>query len=222
MGWVCVDFVVYHSHTCLECDDVAQDFFCIARGTLFDNPSIRTLSPLSVEHSVHCLIDGMCPVWPHFFGFLLGVSVCSYSHCIFVSLSTSVRQCINSDFEILLPPLEEGGDFVRGWRLDADSKSAIVALAKREGNCDDCDGGGTTDRGFHVTFSATIVDLGNADTPPTVKLEGEATTSVSGDLSCPGGTARPPPFKPAAPEFGLDQCEQFLVPGLNHLCKRLP
>jgi hypothetical protein len=39
---------------CVE--GVVMDYFCIARGTLFDNPSIRTLEGAH-QHSVHCLVD---------------------------------------------------------------------------------------------------------------------------------------------------------------------
>jgi len=37
-----------------------MDTFCIERGTLFDNPSVRTLEEPN-KHSVHCLVDvGVC------------------------------------------------------------------------------------------------------------------------------------------------------------------
>lgn len=41
-----------------------MDFFCIDRGTLFDNPSVRTLENPGV-HSVHCLVDvNSCVISP--------------------------------------------------------------------------------------------------------------------------------------------------------------
>jgi hypothetical protein len=39
---------------CVE--GLVMDFFCIERGTLFDNPSVRTLED-PMRHSVHCLVD---------------------------------------------------------------------------------------------------------------------------------------------------------------------
>jgi hypothetical protein len=39
---------------CVE--GIVMDYYCIQRGTLFDNPSIRTLEGAE-QHSVHCLVD---------------------------------------------------------------------------------------------------------------------------------------------------------------------
>jgi hypothetical protein len=39
---------------CVE--GIVMDYYCIARGTLLDNPSIRTLEGAE-QHSVHCLVD---------------------------------------------------------------------------------------------------------------------------------------------------------------------
>ncbi len=39
-----------------------MDVYCIERGTLLDNPSVKTLSlDGPIKHSVHCLVDvGRC------------------------------------------------------------------------------------------------------------------------------------------------------------------
>lgn len=143
-----------------------MDFFCIARGNLFDNPNVPTLSAQGpLVHSVHCLID--------------------------------VPQCIVTPFEILLPAAaedESDDPFIRGWRLDDATKDAVVALAKQEGQCTDCDGNGTIDKGFHVSLTARVVDVGTADTPPTITLVSSLAVSNPGDLQCEGGSARPAPF----------------------------
>lgn len=110
-------------------------------------------------------------------------------HCLI-----DVQDCINSDYEILIPPLVAGENNVRGWRLDPETKAEVVALAKAQGICSDCDGGGTIQSGFHVSFTAEILDRGTADSPPTVKATSVVMTNSPSDLKCEGGTARPPPF----------------------------
>lgn len=128
-------------------------------------------------------------------------------HCLI-----DIPDCISSSFEILIPPLVAGDNNVRGWRLDEDTKDKVVALAKAEGSCSDCDGGGTIQKGLHVTFSAEILDRGTAETPPTIKATGAITTNSPGDLKCEGGTARPPPFVPED-DVETPKCEV-----LNGLC----
>jgi DOMON domain len=143
-----------------------QDYFCIARGTLFDNPNVTTLSlegpPI---HSVHCLID--------------------------------VPDCVASPFEILIPPLPDNPDmYQRGWRLDDESKELVVALAKSSGICGGC-ANATIKRGFYVSLTATLQDVGTADSPPTITATninvGNATTPTCGFIT------RPPPAPSAAP-----------------------
>lgn len=103
--------------------------------------------------------------------------------------------CVKSPFEILLPPLEDDADYVRGWRLDQDTQDTVVALARAEGICSTCDNNNAgIRRGFYVSFNGVILDNGDADRPPTVSLRGDLISSQDGDGDCPGGSARPPLF----------------------------
>lgn len=141
-----------------------MDFFCIGLGVLFDNRSIETLSAQGP----------------------LAHSV----HCLI-----DVSDCVASPFEILLPNLDdEGDDFIRAWRLDEDTKAEVVALAKAEGICTDCDGNGTIERGFHVRFTGRVVDVGTTDTPPTITGVTAVAATSPDELGCEGGSARPAPF----------------------------
>mmetsp|Transcript_6148 Transcript_6148/g.12320 ORF Transcript_6148/g.12320 Transcript_6148/m.12320 type:complete len:763 (+) Transcript_6148:238-2526(+) len=143
-----------------------MDSFCIERGTLVDNSSIRTLSPEgSTQHSVHCLVD--------------------------------VTRCVNSPYEILLPPLDgtdSGEDYVRGWRLDPATKETVLALARSVGGqgCTTCDGTKELDRGFHISITrATVFDEGDQDRPPLVSADpADIVISTPQILQCPQGSAR--------------------------------
>jgi len=159
-----------------------QDYFCLERGTLFDNPTVKTLSAEGpLVHTVHCLID--------------------------------VPQCVASPYEILLPATVDGMDadngdgFVRGWRLDDATKEQAIALAKAFGKCQDCtvstgDAGAddAISNGFHIGMRATITDMGDAGTPPTVSAVSfdnadmrvtDPTSTTGGWRFCPNGSDRP-------------------------------
>ena len=112
-----------------------------------------------------------------------------------------VARCVNSAFEILLPPLvtdDNDNDYVRGWRLDPAAQQAVIALAKQVGDCGDCHGTGNLQQGLHVSFQAEIIRPGDSDgTPPTVALRGgndSLMLSTPETLQCLGGSARPAPF----------------------------
>jgi hypothetical protein len=174
-----------------------QDYECIRLGTLIDNPSVATLSAQGpLVHSVHCLID--------------------------------VPQCIASPFEILLPSsntsssmMNDEAAFVRGWRLDDDTKARAVTVAKAWGICDDCNATtGTIERGLHVGITGEIVNLGDAaGVPPTIRAVDAWTEVKVSDpatwtsLVCPtseGGSDRPP-TPPPEPKVGDVFCVEGYV-----------
>jgi DOMON domain len=178
-------FLLTIVHSFCTCSSSIQDLFCINRGTLFDNPNVTTLSLEGPPvHSVHCLLD--------------------------------VPDCIASAFEILIPPLPTTPDlYQRGWRLNDASKMDVVALAQAVGICENCtdDTGmsGTVERGLYVSLTATLQDVGSADSPPIITASnivvGNATSVpqcayiTRPPLAPTGGapTAAPPDAAPTAP-----------------------
>jgi hypothetical protein len=192
-----------------------QDYECIRLGTLIDNPTVATLSAQGpLVHSVHCLID--------------------------------VPQCIASPYEILLPALNtttsdsdsmmSGNDtaadaFVRGWRLDDDTKARAVNVVKTFGLCQVCNstvasGATGIERGLHVGMTGEIVNLGDPSvgTPPTIRAVDESwsvlqvsdpnATSGTSSLVCPvddGGSDRPPTLSSEPPVVGDVFCVEGYV-----------
>lgn len=106
------------------------------------------------RHSVHCLVD--------------------------------VNSCVNdrSPFEVLVDPMESGQKYMRGWRLDDDSKREMIGLARGVGNrCSTCTGQGSLTHGFRAVMNATIVNL-NMDSkdPPLIKVNAmEASNDLGSD-----------------------------------------
>jgi DOMON domain len=99
--------------------------------------------------------------------------------------------CVGSPFDVLLPSTT-GDGFTQGWRLDDSAKAQVVALAKAQGICDACDGGGTIERGLYISLTAEIIDLGNSTQPPTISAVGAVSLGTAGNMtSCPGGSAYP-------------------------------
>jgi hypothetical protein len=155
-----------------------MDFFCIAQGFLFDNPSIVTLEG-PMEHSVHCLLD--------------------------------VPECINTPFEILLPPSAGGGGlYSRGYRLDDDTKAEVVALGKQEGVCGDCDSTGTIEKGFTVVVQGQVVQEAVSDVPPTIT--GTVTLSNPNSPVCALQAATPSMTPGTAPPTSAAPIAATLTP----------
>jgi hypothetical protein len=119
-------------------EGIAMDFFCIAMGFLFDNPSIATLEG-PTEHSVHCLIE---------------VTEC-------ISTPYEILLPPPSDGST-------SGLYTRGYRLDDTAKADVMALAKRVGSCGSCDGTGTIQRGLTVVVQGQVVQEAFSDVPPTI------------------------------------------------------
>jgi hypothetical protein len=162
-------------------EGIAMDFFCIAMGFLFDNPSIATLEG-PTEHSVHCLIE---------------VTEC-------ISTPYEILLPPPSDGST-------SGLYARGYRLDDTAKADVLALAKRVGSCGSCDGTGTIQRGLTVVVQGQVVQEAFSDVPPTISgtvalsdpdapvcaLQQGATPSASPGTATPG-TAPPTSAAPVA------------------------
>ena len=96
-------------------------------------------------------------------------------------------QCVESPFEVFLPPLPGEQSYARGYRIEpTDSKAQVVTLARTVGTaCSTCFGGGTIRRGLHLAaLNATVVDLGTEDVPPTIRADEWVVSSVD-NLLCP-------------------------------------
>jgi hypothetical protein len=135
-----------------------MDFFCIDRGTLLDNPAVRTLEEPQ-KHSVHCLVD-----------------VPSCFNSPFEVLLDPVNDENSATTNL----------YSRGWRLSEDAKTTVLALARDVGtSCSTCTGNGMLRKGFRAVMSATIVDLNEgAGIPATIDV-GEAFQSNDlGDDPC--------------------------------------
>mmetsp|Transcript_29109 Transcript_29109/g.55192 ORF Transcript_29109/g.55192 Transcript_29109/m.55192 type:complete len:396 (+) Transcript_29109:589-1776(+) len=126
-----------------------MDFFCIERGTLFDNPSVVSLAEPE-RHSVHCLVDvAPCLASPY--------------EVLFALPEASVTSDIKH---------------ARGWRLDDSSKDQIIALARGVGRiaasptCTTCteDSGGSLDNGFHAGMLATVVTPSDGTNPAVITI----------------------------------------------------
>lgn len=132
-----------------------MDYFCILRGTLFDNPTLSTLGPNGPkEHSVHCLID---------------VPVCVNSPFeILNEVNNSNVTNSNNDEEIR---------YGRAWRVS--KNDLIVEYARKVGVCDDgCQG--VQKKGLKATIIGEVLDLGNSETPSLIK----PIAVVDSDVGC--------------------------------------
>ena len=134
-----------------------MDYFCILRGTLFDNPSLSTLGPDGPkEHSVHCLID---------------VPVCINSPFeILNEVNNSTNNVISSNNN-------EEIRYGRAWRVS--DNDLIVEYARKVGVCDDgCQG--DQKKGLQATIIGKVLDLGNSETPSLIK----PIAIADGDVGC--------------------------------------
>jgi len=93
-------------------------------------------------------------------------------HCL-----VDVGPCLNSEFEILTPPISSQGStkYERSWRVTGldDSKTVLVDLARNIGSCGTCEGGynsGGQRSGFKAVMDATIVGFRSGETPPIISV----------------------------------------------------
>jgi hypothetical protein len=114
-------------------------------------------------------------------------------HCLI-----DVDECITSPFEILAAPGSNGTLHTRAYRLDANTKDKVVAVAKKAGVCGDCDGSGTIRSGLRVVVQGKVVKLAAGDIPPI--LSGNVTLAKPGSPVCRAGTpSRFPTRTPTRP-----------------------
>ena len=75
-------------------------------------------------------------------------------HCLI-----DLAVCLESGYEMLKDPDEQGGLYCRQFTLDEPGNDAAVALAREEGSraagCTTCDGTGTLERGSRATVWAS-------------------------------------------------------------------
>ena len=102
-------------------------------------------------------------------------------HCLL-----DVDMCINSGYEILLDPAENGALYRRGVRLDDTGNSLVLDIGRRHGasaSCSTCtEVIDNNVKGFRATVIGTISDLGTADVPPTLSV---IEFGAESDLVCP-------------------------------------
>jgi hypothetical protein len=125
-----------------------MDWFCIERGTLLDNPSIRALEGPE-EHTVHCLVD---------------VGIC-YNSWYEVLVTPLVLN-------------EERGtmEYQRGWRIyETDDyqtgKQQVIDLGRQTGtSCSTCTGEGDLRKGFRAAIRGRLVEFASGDTPALIDV----------------------------------------------------
>jgi len=134
-----------------------MDFFFINRGTLFDNPSVRTLKNSGV-HSIHGLVD--------------------VNSCVISPFEVLLDPAPATTGELNL--------YKRGWRLDESAKQLAIELAQDVGTCSTCVEPNIAEnshvREFRTAMNAVILDLNEDDPsmPPTIKvLEMRDTTAYN-------------------------------------------
>lgn len=91
-------------------------------------------------------------------------------HCLL-----DVGICTNSDFEVLIDPVEQGNLYTRGYRLTEQSKQSIIALGRNVGSCSTCDNGYDSSKlriGFRAVMKAIVLDLNenDDDAPPLIEV----------------------------------------------------
>ncbi|VEU34040.1 unnamed protein product [Pseudo-nitzschia multistriata] len=125
-----------------------MDFFCIDRGTLLDNPTVRTLEEPFL-HTIHCLVD--------------------VNSCVSSPFEVLLDPPENSQ--------ATGDVYNRGWRLDEPSKEQAIELARSVGTCTTCpltnDSENSHVKGFRAAMKATILDLNENDPtlPPIIQVD---------------------------------------------------
>lgn len=89
-------------------------------------------------------------------------------HCLI-----DVSVCVESDFEILMDPTDDGTMlYGRGWRLSEPAKAQAIQLAATLGVCSTCENNHSNgvSAGFRVAFTGIVQALRDADSPPTVGM----------------------------------------------------
>eukprot|EP00592_Proboscia_alata_P000453 CAMPEP_0194370940 /NCGR_PEP_ID=MMETSP0174-20130528/19281_1 /TAXON_ID=216777 /ORGANISM="Proboscia alata, Strain PI-D3" /LENGTH=373 /DNA_ID=CAMNT_0039148687 /DNA_START=186 /DNA_END=1307 /DNA_ORIENTATION=+ len=86
-------------------------------------------------------------------------------HCLL-----DVRQCYTSRFEVLNLLTDNSGWYGRAWSIS--TNQPILDYGRSVGRCDTCEKGveNAIPRGLRLTMTATVLDLGDADTPPLIQL----------------------------------------------------
>ena len=133
---------------CLE--GFIMDVYCIERGTLFDNPSVKSLVNPE-KHSYHCLVD---------------VSQCTTS-----GYEVLMDPAEGSDVYTRGIHLDDEGN---------EQVMALARATGAPGFCSTCTGPESTSpsRGFRATVNGTITSLGDESTPVTIKTVSVEDSSV--------------------------------------------
>ena len=120
-------------------------------------------------------------------------------HCLI-----DVPSCVNSPFEILLPPNDESdGKYRRGWRVNKEGQDMLIALAKKIGSCTDCDGTGDLVRGMRAAVRGTVQSLAGGNVPPILKVDA-VLDGTAEELCAP--PMSDPEANPGAVEIGTPVC----------------
>lgn len=137
-----------------------MDTFCIDRGTLLDNPSVKTLEEPN-KHTIHCLVD---------------VSRCYSSGFEVLRDPTSTNSTTDSS------------TYCRVFKLDATGNDAALALARSTGStahgCTTCTGDSASSQ--RAGFRATITGSYETDDLREPKVLTVSTVQPS-DVVCPAG-----------------------------------
>jgi hypothetical protein len=98
-------------------------------------------------------------------------------HCMI-----DIPVCVKSPFEILTPPTMGGKLYKRAYRLNDSTKSKLVKLAKKVGECSTCSGTGTIKTGLKVVVKGKILYLATSKRPAII--HGNVTLSKAGTPGC--------------------------------------
>jgi len=108
-------------------------------------------------------------------------------HCLI-----DVESCIDSGYEMLADPTEEGGLYSRAYRFDDEGNEKVVEYAKTVGVCTDCYGNGTIDKGLRITVEGVVTDVGDESTPPTIQTTFIGSSDIGCEESDVGVSVAPP------------------------------
>ena len=140
-----------------------MDWYCIERGTLLDNSSVRTLEGPQ-EHSVHCLVD-------------VGICYRSWYEVLVEPLK------FNQD--------RDAFEYQRGWRIyetenDQAGKQSVIDLGRKTGDdCSTCTGEGSLVKGFRAAIRGRLVEFASGDVPALIDV---IDVEASHDTADPCGT----------------------------------
>jgi hypothetical protein len=110
----------------------------------------------------------------------------------FVSFDTyslvDVQSCRESQYVILLDPIEGSDTFTQGFRVDPNGQQLLIARAREVGMCGTCTGSSGIDqvRGFRAIVDGTVIDLGNSSSsniPTLLVIHVEHSTNSPGETS---------------------------------------